>query len=63
MNMTVDASVGTFAVPSPAPFRYLGHEAGALDPTPTWFSKHEIVGCEASVRTVLRSTRSRQGDA
>jgi hypothetical protein len=31
--------------------------------TPTSFSKREIVGCEASVRTVLRSTWSRQGDA
>lgn len=63
MNMTIDASAGTFAVPSPAPFRHLGHEAGALDPTPTSFSKREIVVCETSVRTVLRSTWSRQGDA
>jgi hypothetical protein len=33
MNMTVDAIVGTLAVPSPAPFRHLGHETGALNPT------------------------------
>jgi hypothetical protein len=32
-DMTVDASLGTLAVPSPASFRHLGHEAGALDPT------------------------------
>jgi hypothetical protein len=64
----VDASVGTFAVPSPAPFRHLGHEAGAFNPTastpPHVGAKFAVAvnSCTAAMHLSLEAIGLQAGD-